>query len=116
MTTYEFYREIYGGTADEVSFLAAVTPAETILLALLHPVRPEDFSEEQREIFFRAVCIQTDYGMNNPVLRIRSESLGDRSVTYETEPDTGRMSVRGMTAAPQAVLLLENGGCLPGWV
>ena len=61
MTTYEFYRDEYGGTADEVSFLAAVSSAEAVIRTLMYPVCPERLNESQRNGFLRAVCIQADY-------------------------------------------------------
>ncbi len=121
MTTYEFYRGEYGGTADEVSFLAAVSSAETVIRALLYPVRPEELNESQKNGFFRAVCMQADYsaaqtGAQN-VRRIKSESLGDHSVTYaEADGSAGGMTVMGITVSPEAVMLLKDCGCLSSWV
>ena len=119
MTAYEFYRDTFGGTAGEAEFLAAVGTAETVIRALLRPAMPEDLSETQREIFHRAVCMQVDHGKANEAagtVRIRKESLGDRSVTYDTTDGAGDLRVMGISVAPQAVLLLENSGCLSCWV
>ncbi len=118
MMTYEFYRDIHGGTADETSFTSAVGTAETVIRALLYPELADDFSETQKDAFQRAVCAQVDYSLAGDragTARIKSESLGDRSVTYETE-NTEELRVRGISVAPQAVLLLENAGCLSRWV
>lgn len=118
MTTYEFYRDIFGGTADESVFASAVGPAETVIRALLYPAVPEDFCERQQEAIGRAVCMQVDYGLAENcagTAKIVSESLGDRSVTYAAE-NPGEIRMRGISASPQAVLLLENAGCLSRWV
>ena len=116
MTTYEFYRDTYGGTADEVSFLRTVSAAESVLRALLYPALTDDLTEEQRTGFSRAVCVQADYSMAGHHGRIKSESLGDRSVTYELDSAAGGLTVLGTAVAPQAVLLLEECGCLSRWV
>ncbi len=118
MTTYEFYCGAFGGTADEVSFASAVGTAETVIRALLYPASADDLSGNQADAFRRAVCAQVDYGLAGDragTARIKSESLGDRSVTYETE-EAGELRVKGIPVSPQAVLLLENAGCLSRWV
>lgn len=116
MTTYGFYRDVHGGTADEALFDSAVGAAETVICALLYPAHPDDLSERQADAFRHAVCLQIDHGLADPGgARVRSESLGDRSVTYETE-DAGEIRVKGVSVSPQAVLLLETSGCLTRWV
>lgn len=116
MTTYEFYRDVCGGKADEVSFDSAVGEAETVIRALLYPTLPDDLSGSPADAFRRAVCLQIDHSLaETGGARVKSESLGDRSVTYETE-DAGTVRIRGVSAAPQAVLLLEGSGCLSRWV
>lgn len=121
MTSYEFYRDEYGGTADEVSFLAAVASAETVVRALLYPVRPEELSESQKNGFFRAVCVQADYSASQTggkdSRRIKSESIGDHSVTYaDADRTAGGVTVMGMAVSPEAVMLLTDCGCLSRWV
>jgi len=118
MTTYEFYRDEYGGTADEVSFLAAVSSAEAVIRALMYPVYPERLNESQRNGFFRAVCIQADYrAAQNGGRTIKSESIGDHSVTYaDTDSLSGGMTMMGMAVSPDAVMLLTDCGCLSRWV
>ncbi len=118
MTTYEFYRDICGGTADESAFAAAAVTAETVIRALLYPASADDFSEVQKDAYSRAVCAQIDHGLaeeRTGTGKIRSESLGDRSVTYADEK-TGEIRVRGISVSPKAVLLLENAGCLSRWI
>lgn len=116
MTTYEFYRDVCGGHADEASFDSAAGAAETVIRALLYPADPDGFDGRQADAFRRAVCLQVDHGLADPGgARVRSESLGDRSVTYETE-DAGELRVKGVSVSPQAVLLLETCGCLTRWV
>lgn len=117
MTTYEFYRDIHIGTADEASFLTAVSAAETVIRALLYPTVTDDLSEVQLAGFHRAVCLQVDYSLaNRQTARIKSESLGDRSVTYELDSAAGGLTVMGAAVSPQAVMLLEGCGCLSRWV
>jgi len=118
MTTYEFYRDEYGGTADEVSFLSAVSSAEAVMRALMYPGRPEELNETQKNAFLRAVCIQADYGTaENSGRKVRSESIGDHSVTYaDADGTAGGVTVMGIAAAPQAVMLLTDCGCLSRWV
>ena len=124
MVTYEFYRDTYGGTADEASFARAASTAETVLRTLLFPTVTDDLSESQLTEFFRAVCVQADYtlasvGNARSGSRIKSESLGDRSVTYEYDSDGSAgvgLYVMGAAVAPEAVMLLENCGCLSRWV
>ena len=116
MTTYEFYRDVYGGTADEHAFASAAGAAETVIRTLLYPTLPDDLAGRQADAFRCAVCLQADHGRaeaGRP--RIRSESLGDRSVTYETE-NTGTIRVKGVSVSPHAVLVLEEYGCLSRWV
>lgn len=121
MTTYEFYRDEYGGTADEVSFLAAVSSAEAVLRALLYPGKPEDWKESQKNGFYRAVCMQADYSASQTGgtggRRIKSESIGDHSVTYaDADGTAGGVTVMGMAVSPEAVMLLTDCGCLSRWV
>lgn len=124
MVTYEFYRDTYGGTADEASFAGAASTAETVLRTLLFPTVTDDLSESQLTEFFRAVCVQADYtlasvGNARSGSRIKSESLGDRSVTYEYDSDGSAgvgLYVMGAAVTPEAVMLLENCGCLSRWV
>jgi hypothetical protein len=116
--TYEFYRDRCGGTADEAAFSSAAVTAEAVIRALLYPASPEDFSESQTDAFLRAVCAQADYSLaeaGTGTGRIRSETLGDRSVTY-AEEIAGEVRVNGIPVAPQALLLLGNAGCLSRWV
>ena len=121
MTTYEFYRNEYGGTADEVSFLAAVSSAESVLRALLYPTRPEEMSEPRKNGFCRAVCMQADYSASQTGgtggRRIKSESIGGHSVTYaEADGAAGGVTVMGIAVSPEAVMLLTDCGCLSRWV
>ena len=58
-------------------------------------------------------CSFAEAGMGTG--RIRSETLGDRSVTY-AEETAGEVRVNGIPTAPQALLLLGNAGCLSRWV
>ena len=121
MTTYEFYRDEYGGTADEVSFLAAVSSAEAVIRTLMYPVCPERLNESQRNGFLRAVCIQADYRAAQKVAdggrAIKSESIGDHSVTYaDTDGLSGGMTMMGTAVSPEAVMLLTDCGCLSRWV
>ncbi len=114
MVSYDFYRDVYGGDADEVMFARTSFPAETVLRRLLFPNRPETFDEEKSLAFRRAVCVQADEMIRNGgTFRVKSESLGDRSVTYAED---NRMTVGGRAIATDAVLLLENAGCMNRWV
>ena len=117
MTTYKFYRDEYGGTADEASFLAAVSSAETVIRALCYPACPDTLKEAQKQAFHRAVCIQADYStaQTSGGRPIRSESIGDHSVTY-ADSTAGGMTVMGIAVAPEAVMLLTGCGCLSRWV
>ncbi len=116
MTTYEFYRDVCGGHADEASFDSAVGAADTVIRAFLYPADPDGFCGSRADAFRRAVCLQVDHTLEDPGrMRVRSESLGDRSVTYETE-DAGEIFVKGVSVSPQAVLILEVCGCLTRWV
>lgn len=119
MTTYEFYRDVHGGTADEASFASAVGAAETVIRALLYPTLTDDLSDVQITGFYRAVCLQVDHSLADSrtgSARIKSESLGDHSVTYELDSAAGGLTVMGVAVSPQAVLLLEECGCLSRWV
>jgi len=120
MTTYEFYRGIHGGTADEAAFASSVSAAENLLRSLLFPAVPEEFAGGRADAFCRAVCLQVDFDLAGggaaDGARIRSETLGDRSVTYELDGRRTVTRVKGAAAAPQAVMLLENSGCLSRWV
>ncbi len=115
MVTYDFYRDVHGGLADEADFARASTSAEAVLRRLLFPNVPEAFEAARSDAFLRAVCIQTDELLNGGGnVRVKSESLGDRSVTYAEED--GKISVGGRTVAAEAVLILENAGCISRWV
>lgn len=118
MITYEFYRDRCGGSADPASFSSAAVMAESVIRALLYPASPEDFTESRREACLHAVCAQADYilaGAGTGTAKVRSETLGDRSVTYETD-NAGEIRVSGIPVTPQALLLLGNAGCLSRWV
>ena len=118
MITYEFYRDRCGGTADEAAFSSAAVTAEAVIRALLYPALPEDLTGSGKDAFLRAVCAQADHslaGAGTGTGRIRSETLGDRSVTY-AEETAGEVRVNGISVSPQALLLLGNAGCLSRWV
>lgn len=115
MTTYDFYRDVYGGSLDETVFSEHVTEAEAIISALLYPTVIGDISST--EIFHRAVCSQVEYGVKLGEAGsrlIKSESLGDRSVTYG-ESDGG-IRIRGVAVSPVSVMILEGAGYLNRWI
>ncbi|MGN1346528.1 MAG: hypothetical protein ACI4V1_07060 [Eubacteriales bacterium] len=120
MTSYEFYRDTYGGCAEEKAFADGVGAAETVLRALLYPADAAELSGVRRDAFERAVCCQVDYRLAADAAgragdaRVKSESLGDRSVTYEYAG--GGVRVLGNAVAPEALLLLWESGCLSRWV
>ncbi len=117
MITYDFYCDEYGGGAGEEEFDAAVGDAETVITALVYPVVESDMNEAQAAGFGRAVCLQVDYRIANKfgAARVKSESLGDHSVTYDLNA-SGGVSMMGVPVAPAAVATLQACGCLSTWI
>ncbi len=83
--------------------------AEEILLALIFPRTRNSLSERELSVLAEAAEAQADYMQNNPA-EIKSEKIGDLSVTYEG----GTSAPRGI--APSAYAILKNAGLILAWV
>lgn len=117
MTTYDFYRDTYGGSLSDEVFSSNVGLAEAVISALLYPTVAGDLSDV--EIYNRAVCAQIDHiagraGEEIIGRRVKSEAIGDRSVTYED--DRAGVFVLGTSVSPLSVMLLEGAGYLSRWI
>ncbi len=113
MVTYDTYRNVYGGTADEARFSSVAGTAEAALRALIYP---NEVSAVPSDVFSRAVCIQVEhmlcYGAES-ARRVKSEAIGDRSVTYE---NVSGITICGVSVAAEAALLLRESGGISCWV
>jgi len=98
--------------------LAGGMTGEEILLSLLYPLTAADLTEEQAAIFADAVAEQNRFMAENGTsggLGIKSESVGDVKVTYDTAVSVGEMTWNGLSIAPGARSLLLRGGLLRRW-
>lgn len=91
--------------------------AKGILLSLIYPLREEDFSAKDEEVFRRAVLYEAEYLFSGKSAEgtVRSEKAGDYSVTYR-EPTKKKVSVFGDEVSPAACHLLLSAGMLLRWV
>lgn len=111
MLDYSFYRENGGSLSEEV-FSAGISEAEAVIDALLRPTLPSELDGDRLTGYKKALCAELDHLTEikgSPGMRIKSEALGDRRVTYESHSDTER-------AAPAAVDYLLSAGCIDLWV
>lgn len=122
---YDYYAGTYGGGASEETFTAGIAAARAVIDALLYPWSADDFDTAKRGAYRTAVCMQLDFMRGAPSdtadsagRRIKSERLGDRSVTYELSDNaaSGRLSVHGSAVSPEAAAVLGNAGCLCRWI
>ncbi len=89
-----------------------------ILLSLLFPLREEDLSSGDREVFCRALCYEAEYLFSgkNEEGTVKSEKAGDYSVTYRSVSDKKTVSVFGSEVSPAACHLLLASGLMLRWV
>ena len=90
MTTFEFYSEVYQGEIVEADFLKILPKANEYINELCYYRTTETtLSEFQTKRKDFAICCAVDlfHALKNEAskMNIKSYSLGDLSVTYETE-------------------------------
>lgn len=85
---------------------------EDILLSLIYPTKIEDMTEEQKAEFAAATEEQNEYGQSSGGV-VKSESLGDASVTYA---DPKGVSFGGQLICPAALARLMKCGLLTRWI
>ena len=89
---------------------------EEILLSLIYPITKDNMSTIQREEFARAAEEQLEY-IISPDREVKSESIGDVSVTYSVgESEGGRLKNCGQEISPLAYSRLMRCGLLTRWV
>lgn len=87
--------------------------ARNLLLSLIYPITEEDMSADQSVQFALAVDEQAEYSRSfSP---IKSESVGDVSVTYESSAQSPLMYY-GNPVSPAAIARLVRSGLMRRWV
>ena len=89
--------------------------AEDVLLSLIYPMTREKMTEKQAAAFVEAVGCQAEYLTSGGAERIRSESVGDVSVTYSDSDDVF-ITDGGNSIAPEAYSKLKYAGLLVCWI
>ena len=95
--------------------MADINTARDLLLALIYPVTSEDMNETQAAEFEIAAGDQLDYTLSYAG-EIKSESVGDVSVTYDCPAKNSRTGCYGQPISPSAVARLARCGLLRRWV
>jgi len=116
---YGYYLNEFGGSLiPEGAFSRVTEEARGVLLALLFPLREEDFSAEDEVVFCRAVCYQAEYIFSGKSSEgsLKSEKVGDCSVSYREPSAKKTAGVFGSEVSPAAVHLLLASGLLLRWV
>ncbi len=116
---YGYYLNEFGGSLiPEGEFRRVTEEGRGILLSLLFPLREEDFSSEDWEVFRRALCYEAEYLFSgkNGERDVKAEKVGDYSVTYRAPSDKKTVSVFGSEVSPAACHLLLSSGLLLRWV
>jgi hypothetical protein len=110
---YSFYRDRYCGMLDETLF-SRYAPAACDVVSLLVG-RDCDDTEDTRII--RAMCLECDYleRQSRAHTGLRSESLGDYSVTYG-EDGTPSVRVSSCPVSGEVIAALTRAGLLTRWV
>ena len=83
-----------------------------LLLSFLYPLHERDMTPDQWNALGRAAEEQAKFDSGNEV-PIKSRSVGDVSVTYDT---SRAVSAGGRIIAPGALAELQNAGLLCRWV
>lgn len=136
---YEYYVNKFGGTAlSEGAFRRASEEAAVLLLAMIYPKSEKRFTEAERGAFQCAVCYEAEFlaasggagegemgnffslsgsgSTTGSSSRIKSERIGDYSVSYQTSTEKTGQTVNGMTISPAAASLLLHAGLTSRWV
>ncbi len=88
---------------------------EGLLLSLIYPITAEDMTEGQAEEFARAAVEQAEYSLSSASRPVKSESVGDMSVTY-ADADIRAVNMHGERISPTAVARLQRSGLLCRWI
>lgn len=116
---YDFYANTYGGGVSAEEFASGIVSASAVIDSLLYPWRAAMLDQTGIAAYRTAVCMQLDFmSGQGTVERIKSERLGDRSVTYELQDagSTGGLYVHGSAVSPNAAAVLGAAGCLCRWL
>lgn len=116
---YGYYLNEFGGTLiPEGEFGQVMEEGRAILLSLIFPLREEAMSDADVAVFRRALCYEAEYLFSGKVGdgSVKSEKVGDYSVTYREPSDKKTVSVFGSEVSPAACHLLLASGLLLRWV
>lgn len=87
--------------------------AASLLLSLIYPMTYEDMNEAQAAEFAAAAEEQAKYSASSSAF-VKSESVGDVSVTYGDGADT--LCCYGQPISPAVVARLVRAGMLRRWI
>ncbi len=87
--------------------------ARNLLLSLIYPITEGDMSAEQSVQFALAADEQAEYSRS--FSQVKSESVGDVSVTYETS-SRSPLTYYGDPVSPAAISRLVRAGLMSRWV
>jgi len=89
--------------------------AMSLLLSLIYPLHEGMMSPEQLAALSLAAQVQAK-SAGEDALPVKSRSVGDVSVSYDTAGTPGAVTVNGRSIAPEAAAILKNAGLLCRWV
>lgn len=92
--------------------MSEIHTVRAVLLSLIHPVREEEMTAEQKRALSLAAEIQMKYDETGG--SVKSRSVGDVSITYGD--NSGGVTVGGIQIAPGALAVLKHTGLLCRWV
>ena len=101
---YTYYNESFGGELGEAEFEKASAGAKDIVALLVG----FDVCDTEDSATLRALCLQTDYTADSHrgISGVKSESLGDYSVSYSEAASLGKVSLLGNEVCPEALAAL----------
>ena len=106
---YLYYRDIFGGDCSEEEFVK-YSPAALDVVSL--PIG-EDAEDTGSRCVIRALCLEVDELIKRDGdSLVKSESLGDYSVSYS---DRRSCDIASLPVSPRAVAALTRGGYLTRW-
>lgn len=110
---YSFYRDHYCGMLDE-SLFSRFAPTACDVVSLLVGRDCEDTDDER---ILRAMCLECDYleRESHDRMGLKSESLGDYSVTYGDGASAGESFTCGCPVSAEVIASLTRAGLLTRW-
>ena len=110
---YSYYRDRYCGMLDEALF-SRFAPTACDVVSLLVGTDCEKSSDTR---VLRAMCLECDYleRLSRDRMGVKSESLGDYSVSYSDEGEIGGSFSFGCPVSGEVIAALTRAGLLTRW-